>query len=299
VKNQSGAWLPLNAGPGGRPVAAVSVVDATYMKEWSLLPQGLWWIFESRADSVDVPAIAARGEAIVRGWHLESLDRPYHARSWERAQTESYWRALAYVAGLLEFRDDLESEHPSTSPSGYAADVRAMAERYAGTKKAAVRAIEAETYQRLLTSGLKSTGRLVRPVEIGWKMAALAREGVVMNRDEPEAVARLLELGPVDSARWSAADEFKLREHLVDLKPGDEGALGNYVQAVINRMAQPRTRNAAELDQAIARQERYISLLTRAAVISDQPTYMAQLAKWKSYLNDSRKLAARYAALPR
>jgi len=295
-ESQSVDWLRLNTGPQGREVAAVSVQDVSYMPEWNLLPQGMWWVFRRKSDSVDIDSLAIRAEVIVRGWKLDSLDRHYHERSWEVAQRETYWRSLAYVGALIQFADDIGYEHPAKGPTGYAAELRAKAESLAGKDASTVRALEAEMYQRLLVSGLKDFGRIQRPAELAVKMVTLAEEAVAMGPTDPTALGRLADLLQADPARWSATRHLELRRRLVDAKPGDETALGNYVQIVIDGFKNGQVDSAAELTGVIERQKRYISLVLRATDLSDEPTLIARLVKWKSYLADTEKLQARLAA---
>ncbi|MDZ4804072.1 MAG: DUF2723 domain-containing protein [Candidatus Eisenbacteria bacterium] len=291
--SQSAAWLAANTGPGGHPVAAVSVQDVSYMKEWNLLPQGLWWLFQKKADGVDIQSLATRAEVITRSWKLESLDRHYHERSWEVAQRETYWRALAYVGALQQFADDLKREHPGVGPTGYAADLRQRAEAIAGPKASSVRALEAEMYQRLLVSGLTDFGRIVQPGELAVKMVNLAEEAVAMGPTDPLALARLADLLRADPLRWSAARHLELCGRLVDAKPGDEAALGNYVQLVIDGVKTGQINPSTELPMALARQKRHLALVRRAAELSDEPTLILRLVKWEGYLKDIEALAVR------
>jgi hypothetical protein len=292
-ESQSVDWLKLNTGPGGHPVAAVSVQDVSYMKEWNLLPQGMWWVFRRKSDGVDIDSLAARAEVIIRAWKLDSLDRHYHDRSWEVAQRETYWRALAYVGALIQFADDTALEHPRPGPTGYAAELRATAQRLAGPDSSTVRALEAEMYQRLLVSGLTHFGRIVTPAELAVKMVSLAEEAVAMGPNDPLALGRLADLLQADPARWSPVRHLELRRRLVDAAPGDEAALGNYVQIVIDGFRNGQVDSAVELAGVIRRQERYVALLKTAAQLSDEPTLIARIAKWESYLRDARGLATR------
>ncbi|HEX7879784.1 MAG TPA: DUF2723 domain-containing protein [Candidatus Eisenbacteria bacterium] len=295
-ESQSVDWLKLNTGPGGHEVAAVSVQDVSYMNEWNLLPQGMWWVFRRKSDIVDIDSLAIRAEVIVRGWKLDSLDRHYHERSWETAQRETYWRALAYVGALIQFADDIGYEHPAKGPTGYAAELRARAEAIAGKDASSVRALEAEMYQRLLVSGLKHFGKIQDPAELAVKMVTLAEEAVAMGPTDPIALGRLADLLQADPARWSPVRHLELRRRLVDAKPGDEASLGNYVQIVIDGFKNGQVDSATELPGVIERQKRYIALVLKATELSDEPTLIARLAKWKSYLTDTEKLQARLAA---
>ncbi len=294
--SQSAAWLRANTGPGGHPVAAVSVQDASYLKEWHLLPQGLWWQFQKKTDGVDISSLAMRAEVITRSWKLESLDRHYHERSWELAQRETYWRALAYAGGLCQFSDDLEREHPSQAPTGYAAELRQKAEALAGPMAAGVRAIEAETYQRLLVCGLTDFGRIVKPDELALKMVTLAEEAVAMGPTNPVALSRLAELLTADPARWSQTRHLELYGRLVDAAPGDELALGNYIQLIIDMVRTGDVQSRAELPAAIARQKRHLSLVRKAGTISDEPALAARRTKWEGYLRDIEALKSRLAS---
>jgi hypothetical protein len=294
----SAAWLALNGEPNGHPVTVVSLPEQSWAKEWNLVPQGLWWRFTPKSRPIDVPAEANRAEAVVRSWDISSLTGHYHERSWETAQLESYWRALATAGALLQFRDDMEAGEPLIEPKGAAADFRALAERLAGPRRGAVRALEAETYQRLLTSGLRDYGRIGAAAPLVLKMVRLAEQGVELSPDDPLALERLADLLRADPSAWSIEEELALRSRLLDVRPGYEVALGGYVQTIIDRQAKEETRNPSELRSAIEHQKRYIALMEKAIHLSDDPALVEGLLKWKTYLASTEQLLTKLGAAP-
>lgn len=294
----SAAWLALNGGPGGRPVSVVSLPDVSWSKEWNLVPMGLWWRFEPKSQPLDIRVEAARAEAILRSWDTTSLEAHYHERSWEVAQIESYWRCLATTGALLQFRDDMDAGEPLFQPQGAAAEFRALADRLAGEKRGVVRALEAETYQRLLTSGLRDYGRIGSAAPLVLKMVRLAEQGVELSPEEPLALERLADLLRGDPSAWSIEEELSLRSRLLDARPGHEVALGHYVQTILDRLQNEETRNPAELRSAIAHQKRYIALMEKAIHLSDDPALVEGLIKWKAYLASSEQLLPKIGAAP-
>jgi len=284
----SRAWLDQYVGgppAEARPVLAVKLLDPTYQGSYRLEPHGIWSVARLRSEPTDFAEWEREYAQVAQSWEPRSISREYDNTSWEASEGAFYTYALGQLEGLRD-AVGIVSRTPVSFARVPALD---QAEAWSGRRRADLLGFRADFLRQCLADSLLGSDPEIAR-QAAHKAMEAARASLSLDGGNVQGLHAAASLMPMQPELADASEELRLRQRLVDQRPGDFSELIPYFRLAIRLQKTAGAANASTEARAQEVQARLVRLLGICSKLDPDPTLDRARSYWSQPLEEIAEL---------